>query len=294
MVDQWLADYSAKTLTAQQLKDGMPGVIGTIRYVDAPANMTAKHVTPAEYANHKAAGFKQWLFFEVGRSDAAGGFAQGVAYARRAVAGAQYVGAPIDPAHPIIMVCDRHLVEKGLATIAVATWRSFLDGAASVIGKANLGAYGYFDAMDAAQGHASVFVQCGSRSDVRAFVNAWQDNTTQPVVSGVQTDRNKLLIDVTNGVVPNVELTDLVKLVNWGSDHSAVLSVNDVLAQDNARLTNVETWVKANADLGAKVDALTAKLSALTVGQVDPVVLTQAISDALGAILPSVRVSKVV
>lgn len=294
MSDQWMMDYSASTLTAQQIQSAIAGVVGTIRYIDAPANMTHKHVTPQEYANHKAAGFKQWLFFEVGVSDAAGGYNQGVAYAKRAVAGANYVGAVIDAAHPIIMVCDRHLVEKGLATIPASTWQAYLDGAASIIGKGNLGAYGYFDAMDAAHGHASVYVQCGSAKDVRSFVNAWQDNTTQPVVSGVSTDRNKLLIDVVNGVVPDVELTDLVKLTNWAADHSDVKSVNDVLAEDNARLTNIETWVDANKDLGAKVDALTTKLAALTVGQVDPVVLTQAISDALGAILPSVRVSKVV
>lgn len=290
MSDQWLMDYSAKTLTAQQLQSAIPGVVGTIRYVDSPANMTHKHVTPAEYANHKAAGFKQWLFFEVGVSDAAGGYNQGVAYAKRAVAGAQYVGATIDPAHPIIMVCDRHLVQSGLPTIPPSVWQAYLDGAASVIGKANMGAYGYFDAMDAARGHAAVYVQCGSLKDVRAFVNAWQDNTTQPTVAGVGCDRNKLLIDTGNGTqVMAFNYDDAFKVAPWGPNDTVKLG--DVITETHIWASQAKDAAIANT---AAIAALTAKVNSLVVGQVDPVVLTQAISDALGAILPTIRVSKVV
>ena len=58
----------------------------------------------------------------------------------------------------------------------VAPWRSYLDGAASVLGIDRLGAYGFGPAIDAAQGHASYFWQAGRQSDVRTQTHIYQWN----------------------------------------------------------------------------------------------------------------------
>jgi hypothetical protein len=72
--------------------------------------------------------------------------------------------------------------------------------------------------------------------------------------------------------VAEMELTDNVKLVSWGPNPPAsanVKSVNNVLAEDNARLSNIENWLRPPGTgaptgvLAAHLDALTAQNSAL-------------------------------
>lgn len=179
-------DYSAAKLSGATIKAA--GYAGAIRYIDDitnPSLVKAKHTNRAEYQDHVAQGLDDYLVIEVGVSDADGGWNRGVELARRALAGANVIGYP---AHRPIFFCnDRTTVSSASA------WRGFLDGAASVVGRDRTGAYGFANAMDLAVGHASCFWQAGRRSDVRSFVNFWQDNNVQVTVGGITCDRNLVL-----------------------------------------------------------------------------------------------------
>lgn len=183
----YYADYSAAQLSAAQLKAA--GYEGSIRYIDDITNknlVRAKHATKSEYDDHIRNGLKVFLVYEVTINDPLSGFSGGVTAAKRALAGANCLGY-----NGVIFFCfDRHALASELPA-----WKAYLDGAASVLGIARVGAYGFSEAIDAAYGHATLYWQCGSRSVVRSFVHFWQDNNVQPKVGGIATDRNLVLKD---------------------------------------------------------------------------------------------------
>lgn len=183
----WL-DYSAAKLTAQQILGA--GHSGVIRYIDSPDRLGRKHTSKAEYDDFVRNKVPVLLVFEVSVNDADGGWNQGVAYAIRAKAGADYLGY----SGPIFFCNDKTGVSD------TTTWRAYLDGAASILGKSRIGAYGFYNAIDAAVGHASYFWQAGRRSDVRAHTNIWQDNNVQVAVGGITCDRNLILKEVKGSV----------------------------------------------------------------------------------------------
>ncbi|WP_326836505.1 glycoside hydrolase domain-containing protein [Amycolatopsis rhabdoformis] len=186
----WWIDYSAKKLSAAKITSTPVGPAGerptgVIRYLDAPDRLGTKHTDPTEYRDLRAAGLGIAMYFEVGKNDPMGGFARGQEYGRRALAGANLLGFP-----GIVFFCaDRWFDQPDFPLVTPALWRSYLDGAVSVLGRGRVGAYGFADAIDAAVGHVDCFVQCGRKSDVRDFVHGWQDNTVQPRVDGIATDR---------------------------------------------------------------------------------------------------------
>lgn len=179
----WL-DYSAAKLSASTVRNA--GHSGVIRYIDAPQNLKTKHTNKAEYDDFVRNGVPVLLVFEVSTTDPSGGYNQGVAYAQRAKAGADYLGYK----GPIFFCNDA----PGLSNVGL--WRAYLDGAAAVLGRDRIGAYGFYNAMDAAVGHATYFWQAGRRSDVRSHVHIWQDNNTQINVGGITCDRNVILKEV--------------------------------------------------------------------------------------------------
>lgn len=190
MADTWYIDYSAGALDGPTIVNTTVGpqgekATGALRYIDDitnPALVRRKHVTRAEYQSLQAAGVAMPAFFmEVSTNDPVGGYAQGQAYARRALAGLNYLGSDAK----IIMCCDGWMNSVG---VTKAQWQAYLNGAKSVAGD-RIGGYGFSDAADAAQGIVSAFVQCGARSAVRGWVTAWQDNNVQPYVGGKQADR---------------------------------------------------------------------------------------------------------
>lgn len=194
MADTWHIDYSAKTLSSSTVLNTSVGPkgekpTGVIRYIDDitnPSLVRTKHITKTEYDDFKRNGVRMdAMYMEVGLDDALGGYARGQFYATRAKKGADYLGFT----GVILMCCDRWFVAKNRTTITPQQWKDFLAGAISVLGPGRTGGYGFADAADAAQGLVRFFVQCGSRSAVRPWVNGWQDNTTQPLVGGIQTDR---------------------------------------------------------------------------------------------------------
>lgn len=198
MADIWHIDYSAAQLdgrTIRQARVGPQGeyATGAIRYIDDITNprlVRTKHITKPEYESLKSAGVAMdAMYMEVGLDDPLGGYAGGQVNARRALAGAKYLGWQ----GKILFCCDRWLNAPGRTPIPVRTWQDYLDGAVSILGRPIAGGYGFFDAMDAARGHVDFTVQCGARSAVRPWVNGWQDNNVQPKVGGISTDRVLIL-----------------------------------------------------------------------------------------------------
>lgn len=202
-----LLDYSAAKLAGRVIKGA--GYDGVIRYIDEPARLGTKHTNKAEYDDHLANGLKVYLVYEVNTDDPLGGFAGGQAAARRALAGADYLGYK----GPIFFCADRWFNATGKTLITPEVWRAYLQGAASIVGIERTGAYGFSDAMDAGKGYASFYWQCGSKSALRSWAHLWQDNNVQPLVGGIRTDRNEelLSIRVEEEDMP-LNATDLAKL----------------------------------------------------------------------------------
>lgn len=191
MAEYWL-DYSASKLSGETIRNAVVGpnrerATGVVRYIDSPANLGRKHTNADEYRSHIAAGLKVALVMQTTTTASDGGYPAGQDHARRALAGANFLGY----GGPIFFTNDRTTVPNA------ATWRAYLDGAASILGRARVGAYGFRDAMDLAVGHASYFWQAGRRSDVAAHTHLWQDNNTQVTVGGVLCDRNLVLRPIT-------------------------------------------------------------------------------------------------
>jgi hypothetical protein len=191
----WL-DYSAAELSGTIVKNA--GYTGAIRYIDSPANLGRKHTSLAEYRSLVAAGLGVRLVMQTTTTASDGGRAVGVDHAQRAKAGADYLGY----GGVIYFTNDRTTVPDP------AAWAAYLSGAASVLGWARVGAYGFANAMDIARDRTACvhFWQAGRRSDVRAFVQVWQDNNTQVTVGGITCDRNLILKPLTEE--NEVELTD--------------------------------------------------------------------------------------
>jgi len=181
-------DYRAARLTgpavAASSYQGQP-ITGAVRYVDDPRFTKTKHTTPTEYKSLVGAGLKVRLVFEVSTNDSSGGYAAGVAYAQRALAGANQLGYT-----GVIYFCNDQTT-----LVSVSAWRSYLDGAASVLGLGRVGAYGFRNAIDAAQGHASAYWQCGAKSALHPDANMYQFNNGTTSVGGITCDVNYVYSD---------------------------------------------------------------------------------------------------
>jgi hypothetical protein len=179
----WL-DYSAAKIQGSTIKNA--GYTGVIRYIDSPGLLRVKHTSLDEYRGHLAAGLEVLLVMQTTTTASGGGFATGQDHGRRALAGADHLGYK----GPVFFTNDRPDLPNP------AAWRSYLDGAASVLGIGRVGAYGFRNAMDAAVGHATYFWQAGRRRDVAPHTHIWQDNNTQVTVGGITCDRNLILKNV--------------------------------------------------------------------------------------------------
>ncbi len=146
------ADYSAAELSPSELdafKDY--NIRFLIRYIGYPGNPKCISHYPGAYQEHVNSGRMVLLVAEQDTTDPAGGYDGGVAMARRALADAGSVGYP--DSLPIFFCADGWLASSG---ISVATAMSYLDGAASIMGRQRTGAYGFRDFIEAARtgGHA--------------------------------------------------------------------------------------------------------------------------------------------
>lgn len=183
MADEYWLDYSAAKLSGATIRDA--GYTGVVRYITHRTMLARKHTNRAEYQDHIANGLTVRLVMQVNELDADQGYTGGVQRAQWAADGAEYIGYD----GPIFFTNDRTVVPNP------ALWQSYLDGGASVLGRENVGAYGFGNAIDLARGHAHYFWQAGRRSELRAHADLWQDNNYQPTVGGILTDRNLVLTD---------------------------------------------------------------------------------------------------
>lgn len=267
----WL-DYSAAKLDGDVIKRA--GYTGVIRYIDSPANLGRKHTDLEEYRSHKAAGLSVLLVMQTTTTASDGGRPTGVDHAQRALAGAKYLGY----AGPIFFTNDRTIVPNAGA------WRAYLDGAASVLGKARTGAYGFRNAMDLAVGHATYFWQAGRRSDVAAHTHIWQDNNTQVTVGGITCDRNLILKPITP------QETDMEYTDPWDDEKLNALGP----AKLGWALKNIKDNVKATRSM---VDTVEPKLAAIQASvaaiakdpDIDPAELARVVDAAVKAHTPTVE-----
>lgn len=286
----WL-DYSAAKIAGSVIRAA--GYAGVLRYIDSPVNWRTKTTNDAEYASHKAARLDIRLVMEVNTADANGGRANGIALAKRAKAGADALGYT-----GVIYFCN------DTPSLPSSTlWDDFLTGAASVLGWSRVGAYGFANAMDIASHMTECkhFWQAGRRSDVRPFVQIWQDNNTQVTVGGITCDRNLILKSLEDTVTPQ-EIDDLLNfpIKRQGAGQADDTSLRAVAAYSDFHLASVKAQVAAVAkQVSAVQGALTAQEAKLlaaiatiddVTGQVDVAGLANAllqtlpdgIADALG------------
>jgi hypothetical protein len=191
---EYWVDYSGAKRTGAQVKNTRawangPFITGAIRYIDAPNNLGTKHTNKTEYDSLINAGLKVRLVMQVNTTDADGGYNRGVEYAKRAKAGADYLGYD----GVIFFTNDRTEVPDP------RTWQTYLDGAASVLGRARVGAYGFRNALTAAQGHASAFWQAGAESQLVDHANYYQWNNGRTYIDGLEADVNKVIRDYVPG-----------------------------------------------------------------------------------------------
>lgn len=207
-------DYSAGRISGRAVRDA--GHSFVIRYVGTPGR--TKNIKAAEYADLVANGVTVWLVYENGTEDAMGGFRGGVVAAQAARADAAAIGYSTGP---IFFCADRHL-----APGEVGTALAYLDGAASVLGRGSVGAYGFSEFINPARdgGHAAFFWQCGSRSAVRPGVHVYQRNNGTASVDGIQCDLNDLLIPISEG--DDMSANDVIGKRPDGTD----ITIGDALA----------------------------------------------------------------
>lgn len=248
---EYWVDYSgAKRTGAQVANTYWNGyrITGAIRYIDAPNLLRTKHTNKAEYDSLVGAGLKVRLVMQNTTTDADGGWAAGVANAQRAKAGADYLGYT----GVIFFTNDRTTLPN------VKTWQDYLDGAASVLGKDRVGAYGFKNAMDAAVGHAAAFWQSGRESELVNHANVYQWNNGRVYIDGLEADLNKVVKDYVPGAGPTTALAkgngELVERVhvkapndaeNWvrvrlSGTESAAIVVRPPTAGDG---TSTPMWV---------------------------------------------------
>lgn len=205
----WL-DYSGGTLSGALIRS--QGYEGVIRYTTAPNLMNPpgklpKHTTKAEYQDHVRNGLKIRLAYQGDTKDADSGYAGGQTNAQRALAGANYLGYT----GRIYFTNDRTTLPDP------SLWRAYLDGAASVLGRERVGAYGFRNAMDAAVSHATGFWQSGRRSELAPHANMWQDNNTQVTVGGITCDRNLIIKEDEDVAITDADAAVIANKIFWGT-----------------------------------------------------------------------------
>lgn len=186
-------DYSAGRISGRTIRNA--GYTFAVRYVGTPGR--TKNITRSEFQDLVANGVTTWLVYEHNTEDAVSGFNGGVNAARAARADANNIGYP--QGGVIFFCADRHLLAREIPAAL-----AYLDGAASVLGRGAVGAYGFSEFINAAKGRgaAAYYWQCGSRSTVGGGVHIYQRNNGYANVGGIQCDVNDLLIPIGPGAPP--------------------------------------------------------------------------------------------
>lgn len=285
MATYWL-DYSAAKLSGSVIQQA--GYAGAIRYIDSPANLGAKHTNKVEYASIVTANLGIRLVMQTTTTASDGGYPTGVDHAKRALAGANFLGYN----GVIYFTNDRVTLPNP------TSWDAYLTGAASVLGWGRTGAYGFANAMDVARDRTGCqhFWQAGRRSDVRSFVQFWQDNNTQVTVGGITCDRNLVLkelddVPTTQEIVDGVLDAELdMRYREPGETTNKKATVRAVLEWTDRHRMDMEAKISALATQVAGVTGalstsqavILAAIGADSTDQVDVVALAEALSESLG------------
>jgi Domain of unknown function (DUF1906) len=184
------ADYSAGELSPAELDQFTQYDIRfLLRYIGWPDNPKCISHYPGSYRALTGSGRTVLLAAELDGNDPASGYTGGVSMARRALDDASSVGYPVSL--PIFFCADGWLSANG---IPVATAMTYLDGAASVVGRRRVGAYGFRDFIEAARGggHADWLWLCGSAPTDEEVAQGWphfyQWNNGQLSIAGITAD----------------------------------------------------------------------------------------------------------
>jgi hypothetical protein len=186
------ADYAAGELSPAELdRFTTYDLRFLLRYIGWPDNPRCTSHYRGAYQKLADSGRVVLLVAEQGTTDPAGGHDAGAAMAQRALDDAASAGYP--DTLPIFFCADGWL---SLAGIPVDTAMSYLDGAASVLGKHRIGAYGFRDFIQAAKagGHAEWLWRRGSPPDDGELAQGWphlyQWNGAHIYPGGLEADLN--------------------------------------------------------------------------------------------------------
>jgi len=238
-------DYSTGPITAAQAKAS--GVSFICRYVSSPAEQW-KNLKPSEVTDFLSNGVGLVVVFEehpVGRP--LGGYTEGAANARSADAQVEALGIA---GCPIYFAIDFDATVNQLATID-----AYIDGAASVVGHARIGAYGshrtithLFDGGRIRYGWAAV--AWGGTLDPRAHLYQYGGGT----VAGVNVDWNRTVASDFDygqvGGIPPIGLLEALMADQEALDRFANDVANKVNSPDGALYKN-------DANIGRALTSLT-------------------------------------
>lgn len=275
-----VADYSAKRLTGAQLKAA--GFDGAIRYAGL-SESNLKITNAAEVASILGAGLSVALVYELGLTDTSGGYTAGRANATALKNHALALGLPARG----FLAQDQH-IPTGQSSNVLA----YFQGAVSVLGATNTGAYGFWDTMDLTHGLGlGAYWQCGASSDLRSWASVYQRNYGVYSAGGIACDANDVrLVDwlQTPSTQPLIEdemayvICDALNVagelsggVLTGYDAASRAANEPSLAAGQKRYVTTAVWndmvTKSSSllGLGAKVDAVTAAIQAIPAGTVN-------------------------
>jgi hypothetical protein len=279
MTEIW-ADYSGGRPSGAALRAA--GFTGVIRYIGGGS--AGKRLTVAEAHDLIGAGVQVRCVFEIGTTDASGGYQAGVNNATAARNDPAYLALP---AGTIIYAAnDRN--ESSATSVAYA------QGFADTLGATRTGVYGFGVYLNACRSLSSVglasYWQAGpapSRTGTDDLAEFWQrqatagsakDGPATPttmVVGGVVVDINNR-VNPAKGTVIEMELTDQVPVPNLDTNGNyagdgAPAAVADLLRFSDASVRwLIEKWVPAVNSALAAIAASVAALQTAQVGTVDP------------------------
>lgn len=177
-------DYSARELTPDEIAaynraNPSQPISFLIRYIGYPTNAKCISHYPGALQRFEKAGVVVLLVHQVAYLDFHGGYNAGRQHALIALADAQREGYP--EGRPIFMAFDRWLAgdpKRGIPALPIETVWKYLAGAASVLGWARTGLYGFWDVIHPAIRENRVLWTwlCGAESFVIDGVDFYQWN----------------------------------------------------------------------------------------------------------------------
>ena len=160
-----------------------------VRYVPYQGDQ-GKGLKADELADLQANGIAVGLVFESTAGRMLDGYGAGVTDATVSLASAALLGFPKD--RPIYFACDTDTTADQLASV-----RNYLDGAASVLGRARIGVYGEYDVIDHCLGTGAAtwfwqtYAWSGGRLHPMAHLYQYQNDQT---INGAAVDFDRALV----------------------------------------------------------------------------------------------------